>query len=292
MLDIDVYSICPAYIIAKQVSESLAEDLAITTDWTASLLNKDLTVCANIMAKSDLVLCGVAWVEQTIYLCDKHAKIRWFYKDGDRINKSSIICEIRGNARAILTAERVALNFLQTLSATSTQTALYVERIKGLQTKILDTRKTLPGLRLAQKYAVVVGGGTNHRHGLYDGVLIKDNHIEAYGSIEAVLSQANKTIPAGIFIQIEVENFSQLQEAIKYGAKLILLDNMTPSQIRQCVDYNQGRAQLEASGDINLDNILDYAQTGVDRISIGSLTKNIHAIDLSLKFIDSELGID
>lgn len=283
---INVYSICPAYIIAKQVADALEEDLAISPDWTASLLDETSVVCANIMAKSDLVLCGVAWVEQTLYLCDKNAKITWFYQDGARITNKSIICEIRGNARAILTAERVALNFLQTLSATASQTAQYVELIKGYSTKILDTRKTLPGLRLAQKYAVVVGGGSNHRHGLYDGVLIKDNHIEAYGSIRAVLVKAAQIIPANIFVQIEVENFTQLEEAVNYGAKLILLDNMSPEQIKHCVEFTNGRAKLEASGDINSQNILEYAKTGVDRISIGSLTKNIHAIDLSLKFIE------
>ena len=207
---------------------------------------------------------------------------------GERIHPNQTLCEISGNARAMLTAERCALNFLQTLSATATLTRRYVDAIAGTEAHILDTRKTLPGMRLAQKYAVTVGGGMNQRLGLYDGILIKENHIAAAGSIEAALGAAHD-IGAGelkqrVSIQIEVETLSQLQTALEAGATLILLDNFSLQGLREAVSLNAGRAILEASGNINIDNVRDVALTGVDRISIGSLTKNVQAIDLSMRF--------
>lgn len=274
--------ICPQHIINFQVANALYEDALTFPDYTANLVENKI-VSATITAKENLVLCGCEWVNQAFLTQDQNATIIWNYKDGDIIDSGSVICQIVANAMSILTAERTALNFLQTLSGTATTVMQYVKRTSSTKVKIMDTRKTIPGLRLAQKYAVSVAGGVNQRTGLYDGVLIKENHIASCGGIKEVLAQAFAKTPQHIPIQIEVENTTQLKEALDNGAKLILLDNMTPTQIKECVILTNNMAELEASGNINLDNILEYAQTGVDRISIGGLTKNVTAIDLSLR---------
>ena len=275
--------ICPINVIARQVSDSLNEDLSIGGDKTAGLIRSNHSIAAMIKTNENMVMCGCEWVNMAFHICDPTIKISWHVYDGDVVAAGTPICEIIGNARAILTAERTALNFVQTLSATATIVRQYAVIVADTQVKIMDTRKTIPGLRLAQKYAVTVGGGYNQRIGLYDGVLIKENHIMACGGITSVLSQAFASIPKNIPIQIEVEHFEQLVEAIDAGAQNILLDNMSLEQIKECVEYTNGRAELEVSGNINLENVLEYANTGVDRISIGALTKNVRAIDLSLR---------
>ncbi|HQE40758.1 MAG TPA: carboxylating nicotinate-nucleotide diphosphorylase, partial [Zoogloea sp.] len=209
-------------------------------------------------------------------------------RDGERLKPGQLLCEVDASARALLTAERTALNFVQLLSGTATLTATYVAAVAGTKAKIVDTRKTLPGLRLAQKYAVRIGGGTNHRVGLYDGILIKENHIIAAGSIKAVIEQARSYAPSNVFIEVEVENLAQLDEALAAGAKMILLDNMNLDQMREAVALNDGRAELEASGGVNLERVRAIAETGVDRISIGSLTKDVRAVDLSLRHVEEE----
>jgi len=231
------------------------------------------------------VICGTAWTEACFKLVNQNTDIHWFIKEGDRVEPNQVICEINGLARNLLTAERCALNFLQTLSATATETKRYVNAISGTQARILDTRKTIPQLRLAQKYAVTIGGGLNQRLALYDGILIKENHIAAAGSIPAVMQKAF-ALNSEKSIQIEVETLSQLETALTAGAENILLDNFSIDQLIQAVNINKLHNQpaiLEASGGIHLDNVRDIALTGVDRISIGALTKNIHAIDLSMR---------
>jgi nicotinate-nucleotide pyrophosphorylase (carboxylating) len=210
--------------------------------------------------------------------------VSWRIYEGETIDRGTSVCVIEGDTRALLTGERTALNFLQTLSAVATVTRGYVDAVAGTRAAIVDTRKTLPGLRIAQKYAVRVGGGVNHRLGLYDGMLIKENHIAAAGGVTRALEQARKVAPEGVWIQIEVETLAQLEEALRGGAKMILLDNMTPGEMREAVVLTAGRAQLEASGGITLENVRVIAETGVDRISIGSLTKDVKAVDLSMRF--------
>jgi len=265
------------------VSAALAEDVG-SGDLTALLTPVDARAHAIITCRSPAVICGQAWAEACIRKLDPAAAITWLSAEGGLVAAGTLICDIRGKARALLTAERTALNFLQLLSAVATTTRRHVEAVAGTRAAIVDTRKTLPGLRLAQKYAVKTGGGTNHRLGLYDAILIKENHITAAGSVSAALKQAQKNAPANAWIQIEVENQSQLREALEAGAKMILLDNMSPDQMREAVTIAAGRAQLEASGGITLDNVRAIAETGVDRISIGSLTKDIKAVDLSMRF--------
>lgn len=271
------------HIIAIQVGEALLEDLSFAVDYSANLVDSDTLSHAVIKTKQDLVLCGIKWVNQTFMQIDPNTALSWHYQEGDKVKSGSVLVDIHGSARSILTAERSALNFLQTLSATATTVGAFVDKVASTSTKIMDTRKTIPGLRLAQKYAVTVGGGYNQRMGLYDGVLIKENHISACGGVTAALQVAFNQTPNHISIQIEVETYDQLVEAIVNKAKLVLLDNMSVDQIEKCVEYAKGKAvELEASGNINLDNVLEYAKTGVQRISLGCLTKNISAIDLSL----------
>ena len=212
-------------------------------------------------------------------------KFTWHVKEGEAIDAGTVVCELNGDSRALLTGERAALNFLQTLSAVATLTRQYVATVAGTRAAIVDTRKTLPGLRLAQKYAVRTGGGVNHRLGLYDGILIKENHIAAAGGVTRALEAARKVAPAGVWIQIEVETQQQLDEALRAGANMVLLDNMSPGEMREAVRRTSGRAQLEASGGVTLTTVRAIAETGVDRISIGGLTKDIHAIDLSMRFV-------
>lgn len=278
-------TICPQHIIMSQVTNSFMEDMLIYPDWTASLIPSNKIVTSIIKTNEYMVLCGKEWAESAFRLYDKEVKIKWNFNDGDKVQANSELCSIHGYARSQLSAERTALNFLQLLSGTATTVANYVSLVHDTKVKIMDTRKTICGLRLAQKYAVHVGGGINQRSGLYDGVLIKENHIIAHGGIKQVLQSAFATIPSHIPIQIEVENFAQLKDALKFGAKLILLDNMDLQEIRKCVKYTNQEAELEVSGNISLDNIRDYALTGIDRISVGALTKNVKVIDLSMRFI-------
>ena len=270
--------------IKDTVKKSLAEDIA-SGDLTAQLLPETLTTQAQVITRQSGVLCGTDWFDAVFLSLDPDCKIRWQAIDGDAIRPGQTLCELSGRARALLTGERSALNLLQTLSATATTTRRYVDAVAGLPVKIMDTRKTLPGLRLAQKYAVLAGGGHNQRVGLYDGILIKENHIAAAGSIKAVLAAAFSLAPANVTVQIEVENMLQLDEALNAGAKLILLDNFDLEALCSAVKHTNGRAELEASGGITLSSLREVAETGVDRISIGALTKDIEALDLSMRFI-------
>lgn len=268
--------------IQKNAAAALAEDLG-RGDLTASLIPAEKTAKAAVISREDALLCGTLWFEACFRQLDPQVEILWLAKDGDAIKVSQKLCAIRGHARAMLGAERPALNFLQTLSATATRTRRFVEAVKGTNAVIMDTRKTLPGLRLAQKYAVTVGGGQNQRVGLYDGILIKENHIAAAGGVRQALDAARK-IASLAPVQIEVESLEQLDEALKAGAKLILLDNFTLEKMREAVRITSKRAALEASGGITLENVRTIAETGVERISIGSLTKDIQAVDLSMRF--------
>ena len=268
-------------LVNQNVALALAEDVG-DGDLTASLIPANQQANATIISREDAVICGIDWVDACFKSIDKNAKIKWHINEGDAVIANQLLCEIAGNARALLTAERCALNFLQTLSAVATQTRQYVDAIIGTKTQILDTRKTLPGLRLAQKYAVTVGGGFNQRLALYDGILIKENHIGAVGGIKAAL-QAASVLACGASIQIEVENLDELQQALDVGATSILLDNFTLADMREAVKINANKALLEASGNVSLKTVRNIAETGVDRISIGSLTKNIRAIDLSMR---------
>jgi nicotinate-nucleotide pyrophosphorylase (carboxylating) len=271
-------------LVAHQVAAALDEDVG-SGDLTAQLVPASQLATATIIVREAAVICGLEWVNASFKQIDAATSITWLVTEGERVQANQVLCEIKGLARSLLTAERCALNFLQTLSATATETRKYVDAIAGTHAHILDTRKTIPSLRLAQKYAVTVGGGHNQRLALYDGILIKENHIAAAGSIQAVMQQAF-ALNTGKTIQIEVENLSQLSEALSAGASSILLDNFSTDALKEAVKVNQLHdkpAILEASGGITLDNVHEIALTGVDRISIGSLTKNVHAIDLSMR---------
>ena len=323
--------------LQRNISATLAEDIH-TGDLTAQLLSGDTVVNAQVITREDAVLCGTQWFDGCFLPQDPNCKINWLAKDGDVIKAGQLLCEIRGKARALFTAERGALNLLQTLSGTATKTKQYVDAVAGIHVKIMDTRKTLPGLRHAQKYAVRVGGGHNQRFGLYDGILIKENHIAAAGGIKAVLVKAfqlaqlsphSPNTPSPLVgegwgewdseystlslalphqggggalrensqfkftdkyyrinsVQIEVENLTQLEEALSAGAKLILLDNFDLAGLRAAVQLTAKRAELEASGGITLATLREVALTGVDRISIGTLTKDLHAVDLSMRIL-------
>jgi nicotinate-nucleotide pyrophosphorylase (carboxylating) len=273
-------------LVLKQVQAALEEDIG-AGDLTASLVPVAQQVTATIVARETAIICGTPWVQACFNQADENVLINWKVAEGERVQTNQVLCEITGPARALLTAERCALNFLQTLSATATETRKYVDAIAGTHSQILDTRKTIPSLRLAQKYAVTIGGGYNQRLALYDGILIKENHIAAAGSIGAVMAQAF-ALNAGKSIQIEVENMSQLKEALAAGATSILLDNFSTEQLTEAVHFNHQsdkHAVLEASGGIGLKNVREIALTGVDRISIGAITKNVQAIDLSMRII-------
>lgn len=280
-----LYQHLPAYlnadIIAEQVSLALSEDMG-NGDLTAALIPQGTQASATIISREAAIICGCAWFSQCFTQLDADIQLEWLVKDGDQVTPSQPLVHIQGDARAMLSAERPALNFLQTLSAVATHTRGYVDAIAGLPAQILDTRKTLPGLRLAQKYAVLTGGGANQRLALYDGILIKENHIAAAGSIAAVLAAAFALRQTNN-IQIEVENLDELQQALTAGATNILLDNFTLTDLREAVAINQKRALLEASGNVDLTTVRAIADTGVDRISIGALTKNIQAVDLSMR---------
>jgi len=269
--------------IERNVAAALTEDIG-AADWTAMLTAENQTSRATVICRQKAVICGQPWFNLCFTNLDPHAVVKWLVPEGGTVEDAACVCELAGKTRALLTGERTGLNFLQTLSAVATATRRYVDVVAGTRAAIVDTRKTLPGLRLAQKYAVRVGGGTNHRLGLYDGMLIKENHIAAAGGITPALEQARRVAPANVWIQIEVETLTQLEEAVRAGATMILLDNMSLDEMRQAVRVTGGRAQLEASGGVTLDTVRAIAETGVDRISIGSLTKDIDAVDLSMRF--------
>jgi len=272
--------------IQKNVADALAEDIG-SGDLTASLVPETSNASASIFARENAVMAGRPWVDEVYAQLDPDIQIEWQQDDGDRIDENTVLCEIEGPARAVLTGERTALNFLQTLSATATVTACYVAALKGTDTRVLDTRKTVPGLRLAQKYAVRCGGGVNHRIGLFDAILIKENHILSAGSISNAINAALESA-ADVMIEIEVESLDELREALEAGAMRLLLDNFSIDDLRAAVDINRETgaplAELEASGGLTLDQLRQVAETGVDYISVGAISKNIRAIDLSMRF--------
>lgn len=272
-----------AELARQDVTRALAEDLG-GGDLTAGLIDPARRTRARILAREAAVLCGAPWVEAAVRQLDPQARITWHVAEGARCATDQVVMEMEGQARALLSAERTALNFLQLLSGVATKTAVYVEAVQGTRAQIVDTRKTLPGLRLAQKYAVRAGGGTNHRIGLFDAVLIKENHIAAAGGIVPVLQAAARVAAQAAFVEIEVETLAQLEEALNAGATMVLLDNMDLPTLREAVRLNAGRAILEISGGVTLSSVRALAETGVDRISIGALTKDVKAIDFSMRF--------
>ncbi|MEW6765293.1 MAG: carboxylating nicotinate-nucleotide diphosphorylase [Pseudomonadota bacterium] len=268
--------------IAQDVARALAEDLG-SGDVSAELVTEDATAHARVITREHMHLAGAAWFEEVFRQIDPRIEIRWTAQDGDRLTPNALLCTLHGPARGILSGERAGLNFLQTLSATATKTHKFVRAVHGTRARILDTRKTLPGLRRAQKYAVLCGGGWNHRIGLFDAILIKENHIAAAGGITQAVVRARHLHP-DLLIEVEVENMPQLEEALMAGVPRILLDNFELEPLRAAVSLNAGKAELEASGGVNLDTVRAIAETGVDFISIGGLTKDIQAIDLSMRF--------
>ncbi|MDC1109499.1 carboxylating nicotinate-nucleotide diphosphorylase [Methylophilaceae bacterium] len=265
--------------IKINIKNALKEDLG-TSDITTNLLANDLKGQAKIKIKESAIFCGKSWVEECFRQIDKNIKITWLIKDGDRARKNQTVCILDGFFKSILKGERVALNFLQLLSGTATSTAYLKSLIKNSPTKLFDTRKTIPGLRIAQKYAVQVGGGNNQRIGLFDQILLKENHKTAFGSIKKMLINIDNLKN----VQVEVESIKEFIEALSFGSKNILLDNFSIEELKKVVQLNNGQALLEASGNINEKNIIKYAKTGVDRISIGAITKNIKSIDYSMLF--------
>ena len=266
-------------------ARALQEDVG-AGDLTAGLIDPARQVVATVLAREAAVICGAPWAEAAVKQLDGGVRVNWLVDEGQRCDPDQVVLTLEGSARALLTAERTVLNFLQLLSAVATKTADYVaavQAVPGNRARIVDTRKTLPGLRLAQKYAVCTGGGTNHRMGLYDAVLIKENHIAAAGGVTAVLKRALELAPNAKFIEIEVETLVQLAEALTAGATMVLLDNMDLPTLREAVALNAGRAILEVSGGVNMGTVRDIAATGVDRISIGALTKDVKAIDFSMR---------
>jgi nicotinate-nucleotide pyrophosphorylase (carboxylating) len=268
-------------------ARALAEDLG-AGDLTAALVDPERRARARIVAREAAVLCGAPWVEAVVLALDPQASLDWKVGEGLRCTPGQAVLEVHARAQALLSAERTALNFLQLLSAVATRTAQYVDAVKGTRASIVDTRKTLPGLRLAQKYAVRTGGGVNHRLGLFDAVLIKENHIAAAGGIAPVLARAAAGAAQASFVQIEVETLAQLQEALDAGARMVLLDNMDLATLQQAAALNEARgtarAVLEISGGVTLETVRALASTGVDRISVGALTKDVKAIDFSMRF--------
>ena len=274
--------------IARNVEAALTEDVG-QGDLTASLVPGERQVTATVISREAGVLCGTAWFDACVSRLDPTARVTWQAADGDRIAPNQLLCKIEGNGRALLTAERSALNFLQLLSAVASKARLYADAIAGTRAQVVDTRKTLPGLRIAQKFAVRCGGGGNHRLALWDAILIKENHIHAAGGIAEAMAAARLVAAQAAdrckFIQIEVESLEELQTALAAGATMILLDNFGLDMLREAARINAGRAVLEASGNVSLETIRGIAETGVDRISVGALTKDVKALDLSMRFV-------
>jgi len=272
-------------MIQRDVDKALTEDIG-AGDVTSILLSKDTCVSAAILSREAMLVCGRPWVDRVFQTVDPLIEVNWLVQDGDWLSEGQVLCRLKGSARTLLTAERTALNFLQTLSGTATTTRHYVQAIEGTGAFLLDTRKTLPGLRVAQKYAVICGGGKNHRMGLYDAYLIKENHIAACGSITQAIALARKQ-RTDLFLEVEVQNLVEYQEALQAKPDRILLDNFTVEGLREAVRINQSYScALEASGGVHLNTIRAIAETGVDYISVGDLTKSVQAIDLSL-LVDS-----
>jgi nicotinate-nucleotide pyrophosphorylase (carboxylating) len=269
-------------LIINQAANALDEDVG-NGDISAGLIDAEARLETKLLVREDAVLCGCQWFDEVFRQCDDSITTRWHAGDGDRITANSVICEVSGPARGLLTAERSALNFLQTLSGTATLTQIYTDKIKHTQCKILDTRKTIPQLRVAQKYAVLCGGGSNHRIGLFDAFLIKENHLAASGGIASAVARAREMHPHK-FLEVEVEDLQQLQQAIDAEVDRVLLDNFSLAALQQAVELTDRRIELEASGNIDLHRLLEVALTGVDFISIGALTKNLRAIDFSLRY--------
>ena len=263
-----------------EIAAYLAEDVG-SGDLTASIIPETKQANARVVTREAMVVCGQAWFEAVFRQLDPSIVIEWQIQDGEDVSAGNVLCQLRGPARALLTGERTALNLLQTLSATATVARVYANAIAGSGCKVLDTRKTLPGLRLAQKYAVKCGGCVNHRIGLFDAILIKENHIVAAGSISAAISQARAI--SNVMVEIEVESLDELQEALAAHPDRVMLDNFSIEQLKSAVAMNDGQVELEASGNVSLETIRDIAETGVDYISIGALTKNVQAIDLSMR---------
>lgn len=281
-----------AELASADARRALLEDVG-PGDLTAGLVPDGKRAEARVITRENAVLCGAPWVEAVIRQIDPRTRIVWHRGEGQHCEPGQAVLTLEGEARALLTAERTALNFLQLLSAVATRTAQYVRAVQGTRARIVDTRKTLPGLRLAQKYAVGVGGGTNHRIGLYDAILIKENHIAAAGGVAAALKAAAEAAPGAKFVQIEVETLEQLDEALRHGARMVLLDNMDLPTLREAVRRNEAagdaRAVLEISGGVTLESLRALAETGVDRISVGALTKDVKAIDFSMRFAQEQV---
>jgi len=274
--------------ITRNVDAALTEDIG-SGDLTASLVPGERRVKATVISREPGVLCGTAWFDACVFRLDPQATVQWQALDGERIAPDQVLCTIEANGRALLSAERSALNFLQLLSAVASKARIYADAIAGTKAQVVDTRKTLPGLRIAQKFAVRCGGGGNHRLALWDAILIKENHIHAAGGIAQALAAARSVAEQAAgrckFIQIEVESIEELQTALAAGATMILLDNFALDLLRQAASINAGRAILEASGNVTLETIRAIAETGVDRISVGALTKDVKALDLSMRFV-------
>lgn len=283
-----MHSGLPQDLIAAQVASALAEDVG-NGDLTAALIPPNARAEATVICREAAVLCGREWVDEVFTQLDPRITIRWEAEDGQALQPKQTLCVLEGPARAMLTGERTALNFLQTLSGTATQARRYVEAVAGTGVRILDTRKTIPGLRLAQKYAVRCGGASNHRNGLYDAILIKENHILAANGIGPAVTQARQCAP-GVEIEVEVENLEELQQALEAAADAVLLDNMDTQTLRQAVAQAAGGCRLEASGGVDLQSVRAIAETGVDDISVGELSKHLHAVDLSMRFGSQKVG--
>ncbi len=272
-----------AQIIADDVKSCIEEDVK-TGDLTANLIPETAIIDGKIIARESGIICGLAWAQEAFRQIDGNITIEWQVDDGDNVHDQTVICRLHGNARAILTAERQALNLLQTLSGTATTANHYVQIINHTKAKLLDTRKTIPGLRDAQKYAVLCGGGMNHRMGLYDGILIKENHLRCGKNLTAVVQTALKSVPEGTLVELEVERLEQMQEGINAGIQRVLLDNFSLKELKEAVKVNNDRIDLEASGNVSIETIQAIAETGVDFISSGAITKHVRALDLSLLF--------
>lgn len=279
--DLDGVRLPPLTDIDSDVRRALAEDIG-SGDLTAELLPATATATARVISREAAVICGQVWFERCFALIDDSVEVLWHVREGEHVDSNTLLCELHGKARSLVTGERSALNFLQLLSATATVTATYVAATIGTSTQILDTRKTIPGLRLAQKYAVRVGGGSNHRIGLFDAILIKENHIAAAGSIAAAVARARALHP-GVFVEVETENLDEFELALQAGVDRIMLDEFSAEDRAVAVRRNAGRCQLEVSGGLGLENISAIAQSGVDCISVGALTKHVRAVDLSMR---------